>query len=70
LSSVELCLLFYSGVTGEGKEGFRPLIERYGLLKHVAQLDLLSPDHMEMDFYSKDAFLGYEERRAPEAAAA
>ncbi|ESS73933.1 hypothetical protein MGMO_8c00700 [Methyloglobulus morosus KoM1] len=35
LSSYELCLMFYNGIYGEGKVGFKPLIEKYGLLKHL-----------------------------------
>jgi uncharacterized membrane protein len=63
LSTYELCLLFYNGVWGEGKAGFKPLIERYGILKHVNSRDLLYPlDKDNEQFYSRTAFLGREER--------
>jgi hypothetical protein len=63
LSSPELSLLFYNGLVGEGKVGFKPLIEKYGLLKHVADQDLLTPKHRENpDYYSPSAFQGREER--------
>lgn len=63
LSTYELCLLFYNGVWGEGKVGFRPLIEKYGILKHLAARDLLSPsDRDNHDFYHPTAFMGREDR--------
>jgi uncharacterized membrane protein len=63
LSSPELSLLFYNGLIGEGKKGFKPLIEKYGLLKHVAAQDLLNPKHKENpEYYSPSAFQGREER--------
>jgi len=63
LSSPELSLLFYNGLVGEGKKGFKPLIEKYGLLKHVTDRDLLTPMHKENpDYYSSSAFQGREER--------
>lgn len=36
LSSHELELLFYNGLSGYGKDKFKPLIEKYALLKHIA----------------------------------
>jgi uncharacterized membrane protein len=63
LSTYELCLLFYNGTYGEGKEGFKPLIEKYGLLKHVNARDLIAKEHREPGvFYRKSAFQSYENR--------
>lgn len=63
LSTYELCLLFYNGVWGEGKAGFKPLVEKYGILKHLDPRDLLDPAHKEnRDFYQPTAFMGREER--------
>ncbi len=63
LSTYELCLLFYNGVWGEGKAGFKPLVEKYGILKHLDPRDLLDPTHIEnRDFYQPTAFMGREER--------
>ncbi len=63
LSTYELCLLFYNGLYEEGREGFKPLIERYGILKHVNPRDLLRVnDKMNPDYYEPEAFLGREER--------
>lgn len=67
LSSTELCLLFYNGICGEGKKGFKPLIEKYGILKHINANDLLDYRHKDNpNFFSRNAFLGGEERDASE----
>lgn len=64
LSTYELCLLFYNGVWGEGKAGFKPLVEKYGILKHLDPRDLLDRAHMDnRDFYQPTAFMGREERQ-------
>jgi hypothetical protein len=63
LSSYELCLMFYNGICGEGKVGLKPLIEKYGLLKHLDQNLLLDPKHRENRFFfEKTAFLSYTDR--------
>jgi hypothetical protein len=63
LSSYELCLMFYNGIYGEGKVGFKPLIEKYGLLKHLDSSLLLDPGHKENQFfYEKTAFLSHVDR--------
>jgi hypothetical protein len=63
ISSYELCLMFYNGTYGEGKGGFKPLIEKYGLLKHLDQNLLLTPKHKEnRSFYEKTAFLSHADR--------
>jgi len=63
LSDVELALLFYNGTTGEGAKGFKPLIEKYGLLKHV-RADILAYeiDRDNPEFYSPTAFMSADER--------
>ena len=63
LSDFELALLFYNCTTGEGAEGFKPLIEKYGLLKHV-RVDILADpnDRDNPDFYSPTAFMSANER--------
>lgn len=64
LSTYELCLLFYNGTWGEGKEGFKPLIEKYGILKHVDERDLLNrADWKNVNFYQPTAFMGREARQ-------
>lgn len=63
LSTYELCLLFYNGASKHGA-GFKPLIERYGFLKHVHDDALLSAsDKSSHVLYAPSAFLGREERR-------
>jgi uncharacterized membrane protein len=63
LSSYELCLLFYNGIWGEGKVGFKPLIEKYGILKHIDwRLLLHREDNFNKELYFPTAFMGREER--------
>lgn len=50
LSTYELLLLFYNCLA-MGKEKFKPLIEKYALLKHVDEQALLKSEH-------KDQYLG------------
>lgn len=65
LSTYELCLLFYNGLSVLGEEGFKPLIEKYGILKHVDARDLLSiSDFQNEDLYHPNAFLGRDQRTA------
>jgi hypothetical protein len=64
LSTFELCLLFYNGAVGEGAEGMKPLIEQFGLLKHVDRSLLLDPSHKtEWQLYKGQAFFNYESRK-------
>jgi hypothetical protein len=54
LSSVELKLLFYNGLSTFGDKRFKPLIEKYALLKQIPKAELLSPKHAEL--YQASAF--------------
>jgi hypothetical protein len=56
LSSHELLMLFYNCVSSLGRDKFKPLVERYGLLKNLATVELIEPDHTE--WYQKGAFSG------------
>lgn len=63
LSTYELCLLFYNGIVGEGKEGFKPLIEKYGILKSIYEDALLNKsDKYNPLLYRPTAFLSAEQR--------
>lgn len=64
LSTHELALLFYNGLWGDGKKGFKPLIERYGILKPIYPGALLQQDsdRHNPEYYHPYAFLGREER--------
>jgi hypothetical protein len=62
LSRYELALLFYNGLTPYG-EKFKPLIERYGILKHLDQFDLPDAAHKtNAQLYVPTAFMSQEER--------
>lgn len=63
LSTFELCLLFYNGLVGEGAEGMKPLIERFGLLKHVDATLLIDDKHKESGLYKGQAFMSYDQRK-------
>jgi hypothetical protein len=54
LSSAELFLLFYNGLSGFGKEKFKPLIEKYSLLEQISKNRLLNENHESL--YAKSAF--------------
>jgi len=54
LSSHELALLHYSGISFYGRKRFKPLIEKYGLLENMDIHMLLSPEHGK--FYEKTAY--------------
>lgn len=63
LSNIELCVLFYDGLTTLAAE-FMPLIVRYGILKHVNPETLLDPqDRIDLSLYRPEAFLSTDERR-------
>ena len=56
LSDVELCVIFYDGVTDLAVK-FKPLIEKYGILKHVnAGHLLIEDDRRNLSLYARSAF--------------
>jgi hypothetical protein len=59
LSRYELALLFYNCLTHNGA-GFKPLVEQYGILKHLNSDDL--PDSKHMDLYEQTAFMDAAKR--------
>ena len=54
LSSHELLLLFYNCLTHLGEEKFKPLIEKYALLKNMPIDELIDESHTR--WYTTDAF--------------
>lgn len=55
LSSYELTLLFYNGLSDMGNEKFKPLIEKYALFKNMPKNLLINPsDHVKL--YEKPAY--------------
>lgn len=54
LSSQELVLLFYNCLSELGSEKFKPLVEKYAMLKHVPRHQLADPAHVEL--YDPRAF--------------
>lgn len=56
LSSFELVLLFYNGLSPLGSAKMKPLIEEYALLKNLSAKRLLSPRHTH--YYEASAFKG------------
>jgi hypothetical protein len=54
ISSFELLLLFYNGLSSFGRRKFKPLIEKYALLEQVPKSRLLDPNHKEL--YEPEAF--------------
>lgn len=64
LSDVELCVIFYDGLTDLATK-FKPLIEWYGILKHVNEGTLLHPsDKTNESLYERSAFQSLAEREA------
>jgi hypothetical protein len=57
LSANELTLLFYNCVGHHG-ERCKPLLEKYGMLKHLSAATLLKVEHA--DFFEKKAFMPTE----------
>jgi hypothetical protein len=55
LSSYELTLLFYNCLSNLGKEKFKPLIEKYSLLKNMPTKLLLNTDE-HLPFYNETAY--------------
>jgi hypothetical protein len=57
LSSIELALLFYNCLSDLGREKFKPLVEKYSLLKTLPRAKLLNPtDHERL--YDASAYTG------------
>ena len=56
LSAFELLVLFYNCISRKGSKKFKPLVERYSLLKNIP--DGLLFDDSHSSFYSKHAFGG------------
>jgi hypothetical protein len=54
LSSYEVALLFYTCLSERGAAKFKPLIERYAMLKMLPRNELLEPAHIEL--YDAGAF--------------
>jgi Putative phage abortive infection protein len=54
LSSQELLLLFYNGLSTLGRERFKPLIEKYALLEQLPKRQLFEPTHERL--YAATAF--------------
>ena len=55
LSDYELIMLFFNGLSDNGKEKFKPLIEKYAILKNMRP-DLLPSKGDEMTFYQNGAY--------------
>jgi hypothetical protein len=55
LSNYELCIIFYNCLSSFGREKFKPLVEKYGLLKHVPE-DLLFTGRESLSLYSAGAY--------------
>lgn len=55
LSDYELIMLFFNGLSDNGKEKFKPLIEKYAILKNMRP-DLLPSAGKEKTFYSEGAY--------------
>jgi len=45
LTQAELVVVFYDGLSELGREKFKPLIQKYSLLKHLDQNDLVAQSH-------------------------
>lgn len=55
LSDYELIMLFFNGLSDNGKEKFKPLIEKYAILKNIRH-DLLPSAGKEMGNYLSGAY--------------
>ena len=54
LSNQETLLMFYNCACGLGEEKFKPLVERYALLKNMPKERLLAPEHA--DWFAGSAY--------------
>lgn len=61
-SSYEYVLLFYHGLSDQGIEHLKPLLEKYSFLKNIDEDLLIAPIHK--DGYEKIAFANSKERAA------
>jgi hypothetical protein len=63
LSKYELLMIFYNCLTSNGS-GFKPLIVRYGILKHINDADLKHLHHKtDPTLYSPTAFMSKAQRQ-------
>lgn len=60
LSSYEIALLFYNGLSEYGNEFFKPLLEEYSFLKNLDDRLLINSSHKIK--YSPKAFAGFNDR--------
>jgi hypothetical protein len=67
LSSHELLMLFYNCLTHIGEEKFKPLLEKYSLLKNMPHEELLDESHIR--WYERRAFFSSEAAAQQDAAA-
>jgi hypothetical protein len=56
LSSYEIALMFYNCLSEMGREKFKPLVERYALLK-IVPIDQL-PDERHIELFDQGTFKG------------
>lgn len=54
LSRPELMVVFYDSLSTSGQAEFKPLIEKYALMKYLDDSDLVDPKHRQ--FYNTSAF--------------
>jgi hypothetical protein len=67
LSRFEIALLFYNCLTPFGDK-FKPLIEKYGILKHVNKADLADARHKDdRTLYEATAFMSQAQRDAAQS---
>lgn len=62
LSAYELGMIFYNGLWDEGRKGFKPLIEKYGILKHLKKEIVDESDLHNDSLYKQTAFVNFEQR--------
>lgn len=63
LSSYELSMILYNALWGEGKAGMKPLIEKYGLLKHIKESHVLDPADIQAgNLFPETAFAKFTRR--------
>lgn len=55
LSSYELTMIFYNCLSSHGREKFKPLVERYALLKNMDK-KLLIDEELHVNFFSNSAY--------------
>ena len=60
LSSYEISLIFYNGLSKNGKSHFKPLIEEFSFLKNLEKDLIINPNHIGA--YDELAYASFEER--------